>query len=144
MQAHSSVNDESIEEIYEQLKLRLQDGRKQDALLYLHTINFAEVWDRLLHHSMKHRNCPVSKLIVVQIANRKLLTREQIQKRISQVDHEIQKEFMARLSNFAKSPEFERQLEEYNAVRHTVGRTMQAAIGTPLLNPNELYPRPSN
>lgn len=136
MQAHSSVDDESIGKIYEDLKALLQDGHTKEARLFLDTFDFSGNWDQLLHHSMLKRNCPVSKLIVIQVAQRRLLTKEQIQMRVSQVDHEIQKDFMNRLGDYIKSAEFDQKLEEYQNVRQTVGHHLKTNLGVPLLNPN--------
>lgn len=132
---HQTSDDESIKEIYEHLKMLLQDCNTKEARKYLSTIDFLEIWGQLLHRAMRKRNCPVSKLIVVHVVHCRLLTREQIQLVVSKVDHEIQKAFISRLGDYIKSRDFEEKLEGYENVRSTVSSQLRITNGTELLHP---------
>lgn len=136
MQSQATAQEESIKETYQKLKKLLQDNEVKAARAYLRTINFRDQWEDLLHYAMTKRNCPVTKLIIVHVVHCRLLTKTEIQRRVSVIDHRIQKEFIGRLQEYLKSEAFDIRLEEYSAVRKTVGMQLQASAGVALINPN--------
>ncbi|HMQ01842.1 MAG TPA: hypothetical protein PKD79_02100 [Candidatus Doudnabacteria bacterium] len=136
MQSQATAEEFDVEKIYQDLRDLLLEKDVRGARKYLSGLKFREVWDKVLHHAMKKRNCPVTKLIIVHAANRGIVSREEIQKRVSIIDHEIQKSFSSRIRDYLDSGDFTKALEEYSAVRFTAGSQLKTSTNLSILNPN--------
>lgn len=130
-------NCQEIEIIYETIKSLVRRSEIKSARHFLRENKFSENWEQLLHHSMVRRNCPVTKLIVVEIANSRFLTPDEICRKISVVDHQITLAFAKRVKDYIGSDEFDKEFQKYENVRRTAASQMQYRIGRNLLNPNK-------
>jgi hypothetical protein len=134
----------SSEEAYEAIKDTLQNakealfnGHYAKAEIFLSPAYFPRIWEGLLHHSMVKKNCPVTKLIIVHLIRSKILAKKDLALKVSKVDHEVQKEFSRRITDFVKSDEVDKQIAETKKVREVVITQLRFQAGVSLISPKE-------
>jgi hypothetical protein len=129
------VPPEEIERVYGYTKDLVMNGHMSEVKNFLHNSNFAIIWEPLLHHAMIQQNCPVTKRILIQLINSKILEPDEIQMRVSKIDHAVSLDFQKRVRDYLKSDEFEAAFENHSNVRMTAENQLKHRLGLPFLEP---------
>lgn len=133
----STAFDPTIVEIYHRTKTLMKEGKFNSALAYLRTLPLVENWESLLLHSMRRRNCPVTKLVIKAVITSQVVQPDEIKLRVSKVDHLIQLDFAERVNLYVKSNEFATEYDRYENVRKSAVTQIRSHLNGEFVNPNK-------
>ena len=137
----SELTTKDIYEAFKETLLKpkeaLLDGNSKLTNFYLSKEEFPKIWEELLYFAMVRKNCHVSKLVMVQLIQSKILTRDELALKVSIVDHKMQRVFLEEIREYAKSGKIDEEINRLHRVRNVVHQQLTSQAGVTFLNPNE-------
>lgn len=126
-----STTKKEVEEIYEFIKELEQNNQHVEVKKFLDTVDFPTIWQQLLHHAMMHRNCPVTKRIIIHLINSGVVQRDEIVEKVSEVAYDVSFEFSKKVKLYMRSDEFNSVQQDHSRVMAAAQNQLIGRLGQP-------------